>query len=424
MLIPIVDNETFCTHKPYAIPPDILTRAQEIISDVRINGRAAVENYARQFDRWDGSKPLVYNRAACDAALAAISDDTRQLLERTAKRISAFAESQRAIYTDFEMPTVVEGMTTGVRHVPVDAAGCYAPGGRYPLVSSVLMTVIPARVAGVQTITLATPDPQPMMLAAAAIAGADQVITVGGAQAIAALAYGADIITPCDMIVGPGNQWVAAAKQIISIERGIDFLAGPSELMIIADDSTNVSWLVADLLAQAEHDTAAIPTLVTNSRILAKRVQNELDVQLAALPQPNQDTARQALANGAITIVANLESATAIANRLVPEHLQLMVGDADTMAEKCKNYGGIFIGARAAEVFGDYGIGPNHTLPTGGSARFNAGLSVANFLKPRTYIRSESKAGGDAYQNLILETAALARLEGLEAHARAAEQRI
>ena len=424
MLMPIVDNETFCKREAYAIPPDIFARAKQIVLDVRANGRPALENYARQFDGWEPEQPMLYSRADCEQALQNLPADKRTLLENTATRIRSFAERQRAIYTDFEMPTVVDGITTGVRHIPLDAVGCYAPGGRYPLVSSVLMAVIPARVAGVQTVTLATPNPQSSMLAAAAIAEADQVLAVGGSQAIAMLAYGADIITPCDMIVGPGNQWVAAAKQIISVDRGIDFLAGPSELTIIADDSANPAWVAADLLAQAEHDTAAIPTLVTNSSALAQSVQNELVSQLADLPEPNQTTARQALKNGAIAIVPDLGAAATIANRLAPEHLQIMTADASALAAQCRNYGGIFIGAGAAEVFGDYGIGPNHTLPTGGAGRFNAGLSVANFLKPRTFVRAINDITRDSYQNLIGETALIARLEGLECHARAAEQRI
>lgn len=424
MLMPVVNNEAFCKREAYAIAPAIHARAQEIVADVRINGRPALENYARQFDGWKTGSPILHSRADCEQALQNLPAHTRTLLENTAYRVRSFAQRQRAIYTDFIMPTAVDGITVGVRHIPVDAVGCYAPGGRYPLVSSVLMTVIPARVAGVQTVTLATPNPQPMMLAAAAIAGADQVLATGGAQAIAALAYGADVITACDMIVGPGNQWVAAAKQIVAVNRGIDFLAGPSELMIIADDSANPVWIAADLLAQAEHDTAAMPMLVTNSFALVQSVQDELVKQLAELPEPNQTTAGAALANGAITVVGDLIAAVEIANRLAPEHLQIMTANAGTIAAQCRNYGGIFIGTRAAEVFGDYGIGPNHTLPTGGVGRHSAGLSVANFLKPRTFIQAENQVAQDDYDFLIGETAALARLEGLEAHARASESRL
>ncbi len=423
MTMPMVNQAEFCARKAYAVPPEIMDRAQEIIADIRSNGRQALENYAQKFDGWQPGSSLSYSRTDCEQALKALPNETLELLESMATRIRIFAERQRQIYVDFDMPTVVAGISTGIRHVPVDTVGCYAPGGRYPLVSSVLMTVIPARVAGVQNIVLATPNPQPIMLAAAAVAGADQVLAAGGAQAIAALAHGADVITPCDMIVGPGNQWVAAAKQIISIERGIDFLAGPSELMIIADKDANPAWIAADLLAQAEHDTAAIPSLVTDSNQLAAQVQVELRAQLDTLPEPNQNTARQALLNGAMTVVANLNEAVAIANRLAPEHLQIMTKESAQIAAQCKNYGGIFIGAYAAEVLGDYGIGPNHTLPTGGVGRFNAGLSVGNFLKPRTYIRAEANIHAAAYQELSATTAALARLEGLEAHARAAQIR-
>jgi phosphoribosyl-ATP pyrophosphohydrolase/phosphoribosyl-AMP cyclohydrolase/histidinol dehydrogenase len=290
------------------------------------------------------------------------------------------------------------------------------------------MTVIPAQVAGVRQITLASPNPAPLMLAAAAIAGAHAVLAIGGAQAIATLAFGGGLIDPCDMIVGPGNQWVAAAKQMVANQRGIDFLAGPSELLIIADDHANPAWIAADLLAQAEHDTEAIVTLLTPSSALLASVQDALAAQLPTLPQPNQSTARAALSQGAM-VQLSLEQAVQLANQLAPEHLQIMTENPSHWGQQCTQYGGIFVGARAAEVLGDYGLGPNHTLPTNGSGRFHAGLSVSNFLKPKTFITDH---GAAAYTQslpstlpgqLAREIAALARLEGLEAHARAVECR-
>lgn len=425
MLIPIKDKSQILRRSTASLPPDILFGAQKIINDIRARGADAVRDYAAQYDGWHAGDSMSYSRDECQAAMETIPADARKLLEQTAARIRAFAERQRAIYQNFEMPAA-DGLVMGVRHEPIEAAGCYAPGGRYPLVSSVLMTVIPASVAGVNRITLATPRPSPIMLAAAAIAGADDVLALGGAQAIATLAYGAGITQPCDIIVGPGNQWVAAAKQIIAPERSIDFLAGPSELMIIADDSARPDWIAADLLAQAEHDTAAMPMLLSPSSSLLEAVEEALRPQLVALPKPNQGTARIALKNGARVKVTDVSEAAELVNTLAPEHLQLLVRNAESLSAQCRHYGGLFIGKHTAEIFGDYGIGPNHTLPTSGAARFSAGLSVNNFLLPRTYIKDigATEKKPDSLLSIIQTTASLARLEGLEAHARAAEARV
>lgn len=428
MIMPIKDAASLLARAANPLPAQVLAGAQQILEDVRRHGRSAVENYAAQWDGWVAGQPMLYDRAACEAALANLADEPRQLLQTAAERIRGFAARQRQLYQDFDMPAGAEGLSMGVRHIPIERVGCYAPGGRYPLVSSVLMTVIPAQVAGVRQITLASPNPAPLMLAAAAIAGAHAVLAIGGAQAIATLAFGGGLIDPCDMIVGPGNQWVAAAKQMVANQRGIDFLAGPSELLIIADDHANPAWIAADLLAQAEHDTEAIVTLLTPSSALLASVQDALAAQLPTLPQPNQSTARAALSQGAM-VQLSLEQAVQLANQLAPEHLQIMTENPSHWGQQCTQYGGIFVGARAAEVLGDYGLGPNHTLPTNGSGRFHAGLSVSNFLKPKTFITDH---GAAAYtqslpstlpSQLAREIAALARLEGLEAHARAVECR-
>jgi phosphoribosyl-ATP pyrophosphohydrolase/phosphoribosyl-AMP cyclohydrolase/histidinol dehydrogenase len=428
MIMPIKDAASLLARAANPLPAQVLAGAQQILEDVRRHGRSAVENYAAQWDGWVAGQPMLYDRAACEAALANLADEPRQLLQTAAERIRGFAARQRQLYQDFDMPAGAEGLSMGVRHIPIERVGCYAPGGRYPLVSSVLMTVIPAQVAGVRQITLASPNPAPLMLAAAAIAGAHAVLAIGGAQAIATLAFGGGLIDPCDMIVGPGNQWVAAAKQMVANQRGIDFLAGPSELLIIADDHANPAWIAADLLAQAEHDTEAIVTLLTPSSALLASVQDALAAQLPTLPQPNQSTARAALSQGAM-VQLSLEQAVQLANQLAPEHLQIMTENPSHWGQQCTQYGGIFVGARAAEVLGDYGLGPNHTLPTNGSGRFHAGLSVSNFLKPKTFITDH---GAAAYTKslpstlpgqLAREIAALARLEGLEAHARAVECR-
>lgn len=432
MIMPIKDAASLLARAANPLPAEVLAGAQRILEDVRCHGQSAVENYATQWDGWVAGQPMLYDRAACEAALASLPDEPRQLLQTAAQRIRAFATRQRQLYQDFDMPAGAEGLSMGVRHIPIERVGCYAPGGRYPLVSSVLMTVIPAQVAGVRQIVLASPNPAPLMLAAAAIAGAHAVLAIGGAQAIATLAFGGGLIDPCDMIVGPGNQWVAAAKQMVANQRGIDFLAGPSELLIIADDTANPAWIAADLLAQAEHDTEAIVTLLTPSSALLASVQDALAAQLPTLPQPNQSTARAALSQGAM-VQLSLEQAVQLANQLAPEHLQIMIENPSHWGQQCTQYGGIFVGARAAEVLGDYGLGPNHTLPTNGSGRFHAGLSVSNFLKPKTFITDHGaaahtqSASGQASpalpSQLAREIAALARLEGLEAHARAIECR-
>ena len=350
-------------------------------------------------------------RADIEDALASIDSRTRELLERTAARIRAFAGAQRACLSDLTMD--VPGGKAGHKVTPVQSAGCYAPGGRYPLPSSVLMTAVTARAAGVPTVWVASPRPSPVTLAAAAIAQADGLLCIGGAQAIAALAYGAGEIPPCDAVVGPGNRWVTAAKQLVSAEVKIDMLAGPSELVVLADKSADARLIAADLLAQAEHDPEALPVLIALDPVLIDEVERELEIQLEDLP--TADIARTALQNGFALAVSDLDQAADICDRLAPEHLELILEEPEGAAKRMRNYGALFIGS--AEVFGDYGAGPNHVLPTGGGARYTGGLSVLTFLKTQTWLSLDdaSDLAGDA--------ADLARLEGLEAHARAAERR-
>jgi phosphoribosyl-ATP pyrophosphohydrolase/phosphoribosyl-AMP cyclohydrolase/histidinol dehydrogenase len=273
------------------------------------------------------------------------------------------------------------------------------------------MTVTPARVAGVTSVWVASPRPSQLTLAASWVAGADGLLAVGGAQAIAALAFGT--VTPtCDLIVGPGNKWVTAAKKYLFGEVGIDGLAGPSEILVIADDTADPFLITADLLAQAEHDVDAIPLLITTSTALADRVDDELERQLVDLP--TAEVARAAMNNGVCVIVESLTRAAGVSDSLAPEHLAIHTADPRAVAMQVRNYGSIFVGGAAAEAFADYGAGPNHVLPTGGGARYSGGLSVLTFLKASTWLSIDQP---DA---LIEDTARLARLEGLEAHARAA----
>lgn len=393
-----------------------LIAAGEIVDQVESGAEPALRAIAERLGDRKPGEPLVIERDQLDAALDATSAQDRAALERAAASIERFARAQRNSITDISIDSETPG-TLGQQVIPVDRAGCYAPGGRFPLPSSVLMTAIPARVAGVTSVTVASPRPAPVTLAAAAVAGADRLFAVGGAQAIAAMAFGVGV-DPVDVIVGPGNRWVTAAKQLVSGSVRIDMLAGPSELVVIADDTADPAVVAADLLAQAEHDTDAAAILVSSSRSLIDRTNSELASQLADLP--TAATARAALDNGfAVLTDSNADSAE-IADRLAPEHLQIITENASELAASIRHAGAIFIGAHTAEVFGDYGLGPNHTLPTGGTARSFAGLSVFDFLRIRTTIELTESPSTRTVESI----ARLARLEGLEAHARAAEIRL
>ncbi|MEK6702034.1 MAG: histidinol dehydrogenase [Planctomycetota bacterium] len=397
-------------------PVDAATLAAvaPIVEDVRREGLLAIERHAVRFGELAHSQTVLLDPAALKASASSIAAEDLDLLRRTAASVALFAGAQRAALTH-QLSVPVTGGTAGHSVAPVAAAGCYAPGGRYPLPSSVLMTACVARAAGVARVVVASPKPSPVTLAAAHVAGADAFLCVGGAHAIAALAYGFEGFEPVDLVCGPGNKYVTAAKKLVMGTVGIDMLAGPSELVVLADDSADARIVAADLLAQAEHDDDATPILVTTSRALAHAVNVELARQLTSLT--TAVTARKACENGVIVVAASMDEAIGVVDRLAPEHLEVMTTDARSVSARCTNYGGIFIGKGSAEVFGDYGVGPNHTLPTGGSARFAAGLSVFTFLRARTFLDLEPTSA------LIADTACLARLEGLEAHARAAESR-
>ena len=394
---------------------DLETRQQSgaIVEDVRERGEVALREHAERLGDCGAADAIRFDRSQLDRALADLAEDDRLVLERTADRIRSFAEAQLACLLPLD--TEVPGGRAGHRWLPVESVGAYAPGGRHPLPSSVLMTVIPARIAGVSNIVVASPKPTSVTLAAAALAGADGLLAVGGAQAIAALAFGT-LAAPVDVIVGPGNRWVTAAKQHLVGEVGIDGLAGPSELMVLADDSADAGMVAADLLAQAEHDADAVPILVTTSARLVESVEHELSRQLASLP-----TAATALAafcsNGVVALVDDLAQGVSVANRLAPEHLEICVRDEEVVQDRLTAYGSLFVGGQTAEVFGDYGAGPNHVLPTGGGSRFQAGLSVMTYLRPLTFLNVQDP-------RLIQQDAArLARMEGLEGHARSAQRR-
>ncbi len=395
------------------VEPDVLTEAARIVEDVRNRGDTALREHGERLGDIEPGQRLVVERDDLERAAEGLPEPERAVLDRVAGRIRRFAGEQRDALTDIDV--AVTGGRAGHRWIPVASAGAYAPGGRHPLPSSVLMTVIPARVAGVRTVWVASPRPTPVTMAAAAVAGADGLLALGGAQAIAALAFGT-VSPACYLIVGPGNKWVTAAKKHLYGEVGIDGLAGASEILVIADDGADPELVAADLLAQAEHDPEALPALITTSAALADAVDDAVERQLVDLP--TSATAIGALDSGMTMIVASLAEAAETADAFAPEHLALHVADPDRLAAELHDYGSLFIGGQSAEAFADYGVGPNHVLPTGGGARFQSGLSVLTFLRSPTWSRLDDP---DAIAD---DTVLLARLEGLEAHARAAGMRV
>lgn len=397
-----------------AVDAGTLAQARVIVDAVRRDGDRALLDYARKHDGWTDDRPLRFDTEALAGALHSLDGDVRDLLSRTAQRIAAFAQAQRETIT--ELTVSVPGGRAGHELIPVARAGCYAPAGRFPLPSSLLMGVITAKAAGVGDVWVATPSPTPLMLAAAAIAGATGVIGAGGAHAIAALAYGTESVPACDVVVGPGNRWVTAGKSHVAGDVAIDFLAGPSELVVVADGTADPDDIAADLLAQAEHDADALPILVATNQAVVDAVDRALLRRLDALP--HVATASAALANGYSVLCADDDEVIRVIDALAPEHLQLLVAEPHLTAARVSHAGAIFLGRGSAEVFGDYGAGPNHVLPTGGAARHTGGLSIFTFLRVRTWLDIATP------HELVADTAAFARLEGLEAHARAAERRI
>ena len=415
-LLPRRTPSDFLSKGRVGIPPEIRRDAEVIVERVRDGGEDALREYATRFGERDPEESLYVTRDELALHLDALDRPDRARLERIGERIRSFAEAQLGTLTGLAVQ--VPGGRIGHQVDPVGTAGCYAPGGRYPLPSSVLMTAVTARSAGVRSVWVASPRPAPITLAAAAVADADGVLAVGGAHAIAGLAFGVGPVPTSDVVVGPGNLYVTAAKALLSGAVAIDMLAGPSELVIIADGSADPRWIAADLLAQAEHDPEAVPILVTLDPDLIPSVEAALAAQLADLSTAT--VARVALSNGGAIACRDIEEAARISDAIAPEHLQLSLQDADRLLPHLHHYGALFIGETSAEVFGDYGVGPNHVLPTSGTARARGGLSVLDFLRVRTWMRLD---GSGPSRELVEDSAWLARQEGLEAHARAAELR-
>jgi histidinol dehydrogenase len=393
----------------------------DIIATVRERGDAAVIDYTRRFDDLALTESTLRVPAAeIDAAVAACSPAQIEALETARDRIEAYHARQKpqdAWFTD------AAGVESGWRWSAVEAVGLYVPGGTASYPSSVLMNAVPAKVAGVDRVVMVAPTPRgetnPLVLAAARLAGVDEIYRIGGAQAVAALAYGTATIAPVSKIVGPGNAYVAAAKRRVFGQVGIDMIAGPSEVLIVADGTANPDWIAADLLAQAEHDVSAQSILLTDDAALADQVERAVEAQLRTLP-------RAAIAGkswsdfGAILLVADLEASVPLIDRMAPEHLEIMTAEPERLSGLIRNAGAIFLGGHTPEAIGDYVGGPNHVLPTARSARFSSGLGVLDFMKRTSLL----KCGPESLRALAPAATALAEAEGLHAHGRSVTIRL
>ncbi|MFZ5506360.1 MAG: histidinol dehydrogenase [Pseudomonadota bacterium] len=400
----------------------IETAVAGILRDVRARGDEAVMDYTRRFDRMDCAAmvELELPRSELDAAYAGLSDTQRAALAEAADRVRIYHERQKQESWEY---AEADGTRLGQKVTPLDRVGLYVPGGRASYPSSVLMNAIPAKVAGVKELIMVVPTPggerNPLVLAAAAITGVDRVFTIGGAQAVAALAYGTQTIPQVDKIVGPGNAYVASAKRRVFGTVGIDMVAGPSEVLIISDGHGNPDWVAMDLFAQAEHDELAQSILLCTDAAFLDRVHASIDRLLAEMPR--RETISISLANrGALIKVRDLAEACDLANRIAPEHLEICTEDPRALVDSIRHAGAMFLGHYSVEALGDYCAGPNHVLPTMRSARFSSPLGVYDFQK-RTSILDISAEGA---QKLGRIASVLAHGEGLQAHARSAEMRL
>jgi histidinol dehydrogenase len=400
---------------------DVEASARAIIDDVASRGDGALIELSKKFDRADLAKlGLKISQEEIDEGYKAVDKETLQALEFAKDRIEQHHRHQ--VPEDLRYTDAL-GVELGHRWTPLDSVGLYVPGGTAAYPSTVLMNAVPARVAGVERLVMTVPAPDgklsPLVLAAAKLANVTEIYRIGGAQAVAALAYGTKIIAPVAKIVGPGNAYVAAAKRLVFGKVGIDSIAGPSEVLILADEGANPEWIAADLLAQAEHDTAAQSILFTNNEDLANKVEQAVEKQLKSLPRV--EIAGASWRDfGAVVLLRDLNEAPALIDRLAPEHLEIMTLDPERFATRIHNAGAIFIGGETPEAIGDYVGGSNHVLPTARAARYASGLSVLDFMK-RTSIL---KCGPAQMEKLGPAAIALARAEGLDAHARSVELRM
>ncbi|MEP5937371.1 MAG: histidinol dehydrogenase [Erythrobacter sp.] len=400
----------------------VSSKVADILHEVNARGDAALVEFSMRFDGYALSQDddWVISAERCKTAYDVLDPELRDALELAANRIRAYHRDQLPENRDF---TDDVGVRQGAIWRPVDAAGLYVPGGRAAYPSSLLMNAIPARVAGVERLVVVTPTPKgksnPLVLAAAHIAGVDEIWRIGGAQAIGALAYGTDKITPVDVITGPGNAWVAEAKRQMFGVVGIDMVAGPSEILVIADKDNDPDWIAADLLSQAEHDPTSQSILITDDAAFAAMVADAIDLQFTTLA--TADTARASWEDhGVIIVVDTIDQSIELANALAAEHVELAVAEPEPLLKSIRHAGSVFLGRMTPEAIGDYVAGPNHVLPTGRRARFASGLSVLDFMKRTSFIELDDKALGA----IGPAAEALAHAEGLPAHAKSVELRL
>jgi histidinol dehydrogenase len=403
------------------VAQDVEDAVRRIVADVAVRGDTALFELTARFDRIDLVKAgLRVSVAEISSAESSCEAEALAALKLARDRIEAYHLRQIPKEERF---TDALGVDMGTKWTAIEAVGLYVPGGTAAYPSSVLMNAVPAKVAGVPRLAMVVPAPEgtinPLVLAAAKLAGVDEIYRVGGAQAVAALAYGTETIAPVAKIVGPGNAYVAAAKRLVFGKVGIDMIAGPSEVLILADKTGNADWIAADLLAQAEHDASAQPILITDDAALAAQVENAVASQLKTLPR--SQVACAAWGNfGAILVVHRLADAIDLVDQLAPEHLEIISADAEQLVRRIRNAGAIFIGAHTPEAIGDYVAGSNHVLPTARSARFSSGLGVLDFMKRTSLL----KCGPEQLRALGPAAIALGRAEGLEAHARSVAMRL
>lgn len=400
-----------------SVEDSVIEAVRDIIRGVMNKGDEALFEYTKRFDGFElNADNIRVTQNEIDAAYSVIPDDLLETLKKSAENISAFHELQKREGYERNL----NGAITGRIVLPMQRAGVYVPGGKAAYPSSVLMNIIPAKIAGVEQIIMATPPGktgaiEPLTLVAAHMAGADMILKIGGAQAVAALAYGTASVPKVDIISGPGNAYVAAAKREVYGVVGIDMIAGPSEVLIIADSSANPAFVAADFLSQAEHDEKAASVLLTPDRALAKRAAAEIERQLQKLPRRN--IAAQSVEDyGTIVVTASIDEAFDIANSIAPEHLEILTTNPKFDLQKVKNAGAVFLGEFSPEPLGDYFAGPNHVLPTSGTARFSSPLSVDAFTKSMNYVYYDKQGLADCYQDIDR----FAKAEGLTAHAHSA----
>jgi sulfopropanediol 3-dehydrogenase len=419
---PVITHLKTPQHEPQATDPKVREVVSQILLDVEREGEAAVRRYSERFDSWSPDR-FVLRRDDIDRRIAGVPAELRGHIDLAAEQIQQFAEAQRASLCDVEISTL-PGIVLGHKHVPVGAVGAYSPGGRYPLIASSLMTTVVPRSAGVERIVCAAPPIDgegiaPAMLYAMSVGGADQVVCVGGAHGLAALAFGLEDVAPVDMIVGAGNAYVAEAKRQLFGRVGIDLLAGPTEITVIADDDADPELVASDIVGQLEHGPTSVGWLVSTSRAVAEAAMVAIDRRISELP--TGEVAATAWRDyGEVVICQTREEAAEMSDRFAGEHVEVHTADPDWYLENLRNYGSLFLGDETTVPYGDKGVGTNHVLPTAGAARYTGGLWIGKFIKTLTYQRATAEGSS----NIAPAIVAISEAERLPGHARSAQDRL